>query len=147
MSAITHAQGLSHATDLATKLASRPVALLDRPVSDRATASSRQIKGDSQLIQFSARLTARIRDAETRYADTLSQFPQHATNLRPPLVTDPLAHLFCGVGGVSSEFDHTHFLYRKMWSRYAEGMFTFTCSLDSPILLSTSTSRTLFHSS
>lgn len=55
-------------------------------------------------VQFSARLTARIRMAEAA---------------RPfPLVQDAVAPLFGGNESVSSSFDHTHFLYRRMASLF-----------------------------
>lgn len=85
--------------------ADQRIAPLDRPVADRVSSSSRQIGSDQELVQFSARLTARIRAAESK--------------LDAPLYRDALAQQFCASDAVSSDFDHTHFLYRQMWTRYA----------------------------
>ncbi len=59
---------------------------------------------DTELVQFSARLTARIRHAERTVPN--------------PLFHDPYARLFCNEDAVASKFDHTHFLFRKMFHRY-----------------------------
>jgi len=72
-------------------------------VSDIAAATP---SSAGELVQFSARLTARIRHAERL--------------MEVPLFTDPYAGLFCSEDAVASQFDHTHFLYRKMFTRFTK---------------------------
>ena len=129
-------------------------------------------KDQHETVQFSARLTARIRMAELQKASCecgKCELPQNwlpahlrvhlramtnakiqaklqkeqeilrasdpdlqgvhivhtkynpqvkTTTSRFPLLCDPLAALFGGLGAVSSQFDHTHFLYRRMASQF-----------------------------
>lgn len=61
-------------------------------------------RDSGETVQFSARLTARIRFAEAQQ--------------QPPLFIDPYSSSFGGLGSVSSEYGHTHFLYRRMASQF-----------------------------